>query len=217
MTALTKTEQAKALKHNVLSNYAKASIQLNKTLTKGSTIQYMRYSGEDGWTVGRDYTPVSEKDRFAVDFCRLGYGVQGWFDGDKVYEELVPIGEDFKPIEDLPPIEKVGPRDGYALFFNCVGVFFGQELPVQYGTTTYGGKKFFNKLLKILKADELASHEEHPNPVLKLTQSKYFNKKVSREIWEPDFELMGWCDYQCNMLEDKELTVSDEELASLLG
>lgn len=168
-------------------------------------MRFLRFvQKESRWALGAELQPVTETDIVAINFNSLRHGVVGWQNKEKVYDVMVPLNEDTPEIHTLPPIAGavLGDDDdnnmnGYSYQMGFSGTFVRDKTEFAYSNNSEGCKQMVGRLASIIAA-EAPYHPEYPNPVLKLKAGHYNHKKWGR-LPKPDFEVLGWCNYQMEM------------------
>lgn len=156
------------------------------------TVNYMKFNKGE-WLFGVDNDEVDADEIMAVNPASFTIGYQGWQDGSPVNGPVVPVSRRAElPAEaDLDPIPS-GDMNGWS---KQLGVSFRSmedQTPLQFNTTSYGGKQAITKLMKEV-GEGLKAHIDAPVALVKLSSDSYPHKKYGK-VYTPIITIVGWAD-----------------------
>jgi len=182
----------------ITTDLAQDLIETGNAASTG-TVNYMKFNKGE-WLFGVDNDEVDDDEIMAVNPASFTIGWQGWQDGSPVNGPVVPISRRGElPAEaDLDPIP-AGDMNGWG---KQLGVSFRSledQTPLQFNTTSYGGKQAITKLMKEV-GEGLKAHIEAPVALVKLSSDNYPHKKYGK-VWTPVITIVGWADSTGNPVE----------------
>lgn len=142
------------------------------------------------WVYGVDQIDVQEQSLWAANPQSISHGWVAWGEGELLGQEMVPFNQSLPQKDKLPPsAAKRGWEFQVGIDFMCIsGEDQGQE--VQYLTSSTGGKRAHDKLIKAILA-HLDEDPATPVPVLELEVDSYTHKQYG-EIFVPILTVKRW-------------------------
>ena len=168
---------------DVVAHMRKVDVEIGS----GNAILKLDKSGT--WIYGAEEVEVQEGSQWAVDPLSFTHGFIAWGEGEVLGEKMVPIYQDLPATGEAPDGARKGWEMQVGAFLKCLT---GDDtgLIVTYNTTSYGGKRAIQTLLKAI-ADQVDEDEAKPVPVVLLKSDSYKHKQYGK-VFNPLIEVVKW-------------------------
>lgn len=156
---------------------------------------YLKLTKSGEWVHGADEDEISSQSVFIVDTNSFVTGYQAWGDGELLGEIIRPITEGAVSRQELDDVgAEWKPLIGCQM--TCVeGADDGLQL--LYKTTSKGGIKAVNNLMKEIVKQSQSNHNGCLTPEIELVTDSYKHKKYGK-IFTPVLNVIGWCSHDFN-------------------
>ncbi len=153
--------------------------------SQSSGVSFLKCDFESGeWLLGQDNEDVTG-EKVLINVATIKHGWILW-SGGRPNKSMVGFAFEL-PI----PMEPVG-ADSASEARSFEGALYENQTPLQFDTSSYGGRKGVDKLLSDIKRN--AQKSEYLYPLVELTSESYVNaKRGGKETFNPVFKVVAWC------------------------
>lgn len=166
-------------------------------------IPYAGFSGSTGeWTYGFNGDILGDVDILCVGADSIKKGFIGWSAGEVVDERMVSIFDKKNQVKesDLDAIETKSEMDGWKPQRSVVIMINNQ--PHELKGTSHGITQWFNNLANDI-VRQYSRNPDYRNPMIKVGNTSYKHKTYKKVFFNPTYQIMGWCNNNFELLQDK--------------
>lgn len=154
---------------------------------------YLKFTKRGEWVFGREDDELTDDELVAVNPASFTIGWQGWHDGRPVNGPVVPVSlaeqlPEEHELDAIPP----GDMNGWNKLLGVSMQLVDDGTPLQYNTSSYGGKKAVAELARVVGLG-LQAHPDAPVALVRLKSSDYKHAQYGK-IYTPEIELVHWAD-----------------------